>query len=396
MIDGTKQPPVDVAFRDGWKGRPFPEIAAALRASLPRIMARWESAMRESLPAAGDPALAQLRDQLPGIVDEIADEIADALAEAPTAPAARRDENSKPPADDRFQPAYGVDDLMIAYHLLRRILPAEVAGQLGRELAADELAAIGIRVDAAQRRGVVAFVDHLGGQLRAADELQSSYISYLNHDLRGGMNGILLMVEVLKRELRAEPRFTESADDLEAMRRSILESVATMDRFVFAHRLGRRKQKARFVAIDLNALAKDVVSTLDHTARERAVIIGMDVAPGCSLESDRDLVRLILYNALSNTIKHARREGGTVTLSALSREGGGCRIAVTDDGPGIPPEQLGTLFTPSTTTTGTRHLKLGLPVSKMAADLIGATLAIDSRPGAGTTVRLELPNRGIH
>ena len=61
---------------------------------------------------------------------------------------------------------------------------------------------------------MVTFVAQLHRQLKATDDLQSHYVSFLNHDLRGGMNGILLMVEVLKRELGGDPKFGEVIPDL--------------------------------------------------------------------------------------------------------------------------------------------------------------------------------------
>ena len=58
--------------------------------------------------------------------------------------------------------------------------------------------------------------------IKAATEAQSKYLSFLSHDLRGGLNGVFLMIEVLKRELVKDPKFAESVDDLEVMRRAFL------------------------------------------------------------------------------------------------------------------------------------------------------------------------------
>jgi signal transduction histidine kinase len=210
------------------------------------------------------------------------------------------------------------------------------------------------------------------------------------------MNGILLMVEVLKRELAGEQRFAEATDDLEAMRRAVLDSVATMDRFVYAHRLGRGKYAPRFAPLAVKGLVKDVVSGVASAAKERLIEITVNVDEHAALESDRDMLRLILHNLLANTVKHSRRTGGKVTFSAEPRQGGGCIFTVTDDGPGIPPEQIAGLFTLALAPTGQkgRHgVRLGLPVSRMAGDLLEATLTAESVVGTGTTFRLEVPNR---
>jgi signal transduction histidine kinase len=328
----------------------------------------------------------------------IVDQIIEALESVQSGPTDRIAEISKPHGEVRFHQDYNVNELLIEYQLLRQIILKEVAAQLGRPLAVDEAIAINIGIDTALRRGVVTFVDHLTGQLKAADELQASYISYLNHDLRGGMNGILLMVEVLKRELASDPRFAETTDDLEAMRRAVLESVGTMDRFVFAHRLSRGKQQARFAPINVKSLVNDVISALKYGGADRSVEFTVDIPDECPLDSDRDLIRLIVQNVLGNTIKHSRSEGGKVNIAARPRQGGGCDFTIADEGPGIAPNQSAQLFAVSNNNAPGKPrqaLKLGLPVSKMAADLIGAKLSVESVLGVGTTVRLEVPDRGI-
>lgn len=363
-----------------------------MRAGSERIMARWLRAVRNILPAAEHLTLMQLRDHVPLMVEQIAA----ALASDRPAPTERLAEGSKPHGEVRFHQAYSVDELLIEYHLLRCIILEEVAAHLGRVLTTAESVAINVELDTAQRQGIVTFVEHLTGQLKASDDLQSNYISYLNHDLRGGMNGIMLMVEVLKRQLSVEPRFAEAVEDLDAMRRSVLDSVTTMDRFVFAHRLGRRQQQARYSAVNVKSLVHETVQSLSHVAMERHVEFAVEVSENCAVESDRDLLRLILQNLLGNTIKHARREGGHVKFCAEPQSSGGCLFTIGDDGPGIGESQLDHLYISSSSSgKGTQKFKLGLPVSKMAADLVGATLAVESVVGKGTVVRLAVPDHGV-
>ena len=56
-------------------------------------------------------------------------------------------------------------------------------------------------IDTAVRKSVNKFAAFQQQRLKAVAEAQSKYLSFLSHDLRGGLNGVLLMVEVLKREL---------------------------------------------------------------------------------------------------------------------------------------------------------------------------------------------------
>src|SRR4051812_18488744 len=129
-------------------------------------------------------------------------------------------------------------------------------------------------------------------------------------------------------------------------------------------------------------------------SRDRNIEFDVQVEDNLAAQSDRDLIRLILQNLLLNTIKHAKRGGGRVRVTGEQR-GTTAVLTVTDPGPGIPPEQLPSLFTLSLEdpSQGKKAVKLGLPVAKQAADLIGATLKVQSSPDAGSTFTLEIPER---
>src|SRR5438270_1517251 len=305
----------------------FPELAAALRSRSARVLDRWEQAVRESLTSVDEMTLTQLRDHLPLVIGELANALASDKPEA----TAEMDRAYRTHGAHRQHQHQAVDEVMAEYEILRRIVVEEVTDALGRGVTADEAVALHSGIDRATRRSVTAYVDNLAKQLKATDDLQSHYISFLNHDLRGGMNGILLMCEVLKRELSPDPKFAETTDDLDTMRRAVLDSVATMDRFVFAHRLSRGKHHARYGRFAIKPMVADLVSHLSHAAGERSVTFESKVADAVAVSSDRDMVRLILQSLLLNTIKHAKRGGGRATIDATPRPGGGGVILTVTD-----------------------------------------------------------------
>jgi signal transduction histidine kinase len=369
----------------------FPEIAKALRERSVTVLERWEAECREKLPDADELTLTQLRDHLPLVIDDIIER----LQSDPMDPAGQLDQSYRLHGEKRFQQKYQIDELVAEFEILRKIATEEVLGALKRGMSPGEAVALHAGIDRALRRSVLAYVQFLSSQLKATDDLQSHYVSFLNHDLRGGMNGILLMVEVLKRELSSDTRFVEVRDDLDAMRRAVLDSVATMDRFVFAHRLSRGKYQPRFAPFAPRLVLNDLISHLAHSGHERGVKFYIEAAEDASVSSDRDLVKLILQNLLMNTVKHSKRGGGAVQITVKRRDAETCVISVGDEGPGIPADQFNGIYTLNLDEPGQgrKAVKLGLPVAKMAAELTGGKLSGQSSAGGGSTFTLEIPDR---
>src|SRR5215212_2345391 len=68
-------------------------------------------------------------------------------------------------------------------------------------------------------------------EIQQAQEAQSRYMSFLSHDLRGSLNGLVLMVEVLKREIEAKTGNTDEVlADLAMMKRALVDTVGMMER----------------------------------------------------------------------------------------------------------------------------------------------------------------------
>jgi signal transduction histidine kinase len=103
-------------------------------------------------------------------------------------------------------------------------------------------------------------------------------------------------------------------------------------------------------------------------------------------------VRQILFNLLANAVSFSPA-GGTVTLSA-ERRADAVLFAVTDRGPGIPPEVQDRVFDWfESHSLGSHHrgTGLGLSLVRSFVELHGGTVSIDSEVGRGTTVTCAFP-----
>ncbi len=107
-----------------------------------------------------------------------------------------------------------------------------------------------------------------------------------------------------------------------------------------------------------------------------------------AIQADPDLLHRALQNLVLNSMD-AMPAGGTLTIRTQSQNGA-VRVEVSDTGSGLTPEECARLFTPYYTTK--QHgTGLGLAIVQSVVSDHGGTLAVESEPGCGTTIRIELP-----
>jgi len=372
------------------KFQPLPALAAALRASKRRILARWRDEVVRLIPKADEFTRQELDDSLPHVIDQMAD----AFEASEPAATERMILDAPAHGETRFRQDFRFDEMLAEYSIFRRVTVEEIVRNLGAGLTVTQCIELNQAVDIALRQAAIGFYEHQAGQLRAEASAMAKYLSFLSHDLRGGLNGAMLMIEVLRRDLFADSKYAYSVEDLDMMRRSMLDTVATMDRFLSAEKLRRGRMPVKVETVDVAALFRDVAKTLAHeTGAGQHVEIDPGAAP--ELRSDRELLTNIIQNLLSNAIKYGR--GQPVRLTATCAPGLGedvsCRLSVIDHGPGIAPERMASLFAPFTRgeTYGQKGVGLGLFIARQAADLLGARLWAESTPGQGAAFHLDVP-----
>ena len=368
------------------RGRAYPELGQALRDGLEAIIERWQKQVQEFLPSADELTFAQIRDDMPKVLQQAAH----ALESDEPYATKKLEEVTPQHGQTRFHQNFRLEELITEHGMLRPLVLEEVTTRLGREMNVGEVAALMAALDLMTRAATLEYVAHQTRQLQAATEAQSKYLSFLSHDLRGGLNGVCLMIEVLKRELAQEERFKESAEDLDMMRKSIFETIATMDRFLHAERFRKGKVQVRPMRVNLRHLLMDVSAQLAYQARDKGVELSLDAPVESTLISDKELLLMILQNVTANAIKYGSQ--APVKLTAVPAAHGTWVISVSDQGPGIPPEKMAELFSPYTRgdTQGQPGVGLGLNIARQAAELLGAKLWAESDGKKGTTFHVEV------
>jgi CheY-like chemotaxis protein/anti-sigma regulatory factor (Ser/Thr protein kinase) len=142
-------------------------------------------------------------------------------------------------------------------------------------------------------------------------------------------------------------------------------------------------------------VASESVRLLEPLATARQITLRSAIADSATwhVMADHQRLRQVLVNYLSNAIKYTL-PGSTATISANQAHDGWLRIAVTDDGPGIPSTLLERLFQPferiGAEQAGIEGTGLGLAHSKALVERMGGRIGVDSTVGSGSTFWLEL------
>jgi PAS domain S-box-containing protein len=149
--------------------------------------------------------------------------------------------------------------------------------------------------------------------------------------------------------------------------------------------------EAKLCAVDVNAIADDTLALIHHELKHY-VAIQRCYGEGVTLMGYPARLNQVLVNLLINAAQAVRARGnGKITLETRA-VGDHIEISVSDDGVGIPPENLGHIFACGFTT---RHDEggsgLGLAISKEIVDAHHGSLEVRSQVGAGTTFTVRLP-----
>ncbi|MBI2954932.1 MAG: GAF domain-containing protein [Chloroflexi bacterium] len=225
------------------------------------------------------------------------------------------------------------------------------------------------------------------------ERLREEFISAVSHDLRTPIGVISGFGDLLGRwmskegapenEKRAVEAIKTSARRLNRMVQDLLDASR-----LEAHRLTLEKQ-----AVDVAALVREVVDRLGTVLAPHPVRVEAPEAMP-PVMADPGRIEQVLTNLLTNAAKYSGPESEIlVRAQARPKE---VVVAVTDHGPGIPPEDIPKLFTRFYRTEAARAaspegLGIGLYISRGLIEAHGGRIWVESEPGKGSTFCFTLP-----
>lgn len=230
--------------------------------------------------------------------------------------------------------------------------------------------------------------EKMQGARRDADQMRTAFGSLARgvaHEIRNPLNAMGLRLETLRMKIVDELPEAEGEIDL------VSNEIQRLDRVVRTFLDLNKPMELEIRTFDPGEVAGTVLEILRPAATQAKVELQSvaRASPG-SVQADRGLIEQCLLNVVKNAIQAMENSNGGVVKTSVEIAAGTCRIAVADNGPGMPSDVKDHIFDPYFTTRST-GTGIGLALTKRAIDLHRGTIQVTSSPGEGTTFTLAFP-----
>jgi two-component system sensor histidine kinase BaeS len=248
----------------------------------------------------------------------------------------------------------------------------------------------GVRVDPRGPRDVrrlAGTFNEMIARLESNEEQRRRLLADVTHELRTPLSIIRGNVEGMLDGVypRDDEHLGPIVEETKQMARLLddLHTLATAEAGVL--RLHRE-------SVELGELIDDVIGAFAPGAVERQITLTARIPDLAEADLDPIRLRQVLENLLANALRYTP-PGGEIRIE-VSSSSDAVSFAVTDSGPGVPPESLATMFDRFAKSADSGGSGLGLAIAKSLVEAHGGAIVSENRPEGGLTVRFTVPVEG--
>lgn len=220
------------------------------------------------------------------------------------------------------------------------------------------------------------------------------FLASVSHELRTPLNAIIGFSEVMSLGQLGplDRKYRDYAGDILSSGRHLLRLV---DQLLSISGSARQTAEDEQSVFDISGVLDEGVKMIAILAREKDVALTLDIRQDYRIAAERQKLAQIVVNLVSNAVKFTP-PGGAVSVGLDEGPAGGIAITVRDTGVGMSEEVRARAFepfyrSPDPYVSSNEGSGLGLAISRDAADRMGFGLRLESTPGEGTVVVVEIP-----
>jgi two-component system OmpR family sensor kinase len=247
---------------------------------------------------------------------------------------------------------------------------------------------VGVAIGVTEARSIQSAMVAERTQLRAEHlELQRDLLDYLNsllrHEVLNASNIISGYASLLKEEFDKDETGYEYSDTIHQRSEEITTVIDDVRVLLQA-----AEQDVPLEDVDLSTVLREEIERLSDIDED--VQVDASIPDAVYVHGD-PLLRRVFGNVLSNAVRHNDSDPPRVSVD-LTAEDGTVAATISDNGPGIPPEEVDTLFERPSRRTADHGL--GLYIVAQLLDQYGGAIELVETGSSGTTFRITLPSDG--
>jgi two-component system phosphate regulon sensor histidine kinase PhoR len=362
------------------------ELATLISRGRSALLSNWRQQVRE-LPSARTLDIPTLNDHMPGLLDELVAALQ--AHSARTIPEGFGAGSARAHGLQRVQDAFDIEEVVAEYNILRGCIH-DLADNNGLSLQGRPFHVVNWVFDQAIGSALQTYATQRALEVRRRRE---DYLAFVAHDLRTPLNAISLAGKVLEKSLPASQVSQETTRMLKALRRNV-QHPETLVAQVLEENTNLRTEigiKLQRRHIDLWPLVEGLTHDLHPVAGTSSTQLINNVPDDLVVYADASLLRRVFQNLIANAINYTPH--GEITIGASGPGADGAvECSVSDNGSGIPGELLEKIFDKGTSDKDADNGSgLGLAIVKSLIEAHGGRIAVESKPGAGSTFLFALP-----